>query len=48
MCVKPEMDDQGNLITQPQYQEFVIEGAEFELYRQLWWHRVEQYYLANH
>jgi hypothetical protein len=48
MCVKPEMDDQGNLTTQPQYQEFVISGAEFEQYRQQWWRRVEQYYLLSH
>ena len=48
MCVKPEMDDQGNLTTQPEYQEFVISGAEFEQYRRLWWQRVEQYYLQNH
>jgi genome maintenance exonuclease 1 len=48
MCVKPEMDDQGNLTTEPEYQEFVISGMEFEMYRQLWWQRVEQYYLQNH
>lgn len=47
MCVKPEMDDGGNIVSQPQYQEFVIAGAEFEQYRQQWWHRVEQYYLLN-
>jgi len=47
MCVKPEMDDSGNIIGQPEYQEFVISGAEFEQYRQQWWQRVEQYYLLN-
>ena len=47
MCVKPEMDDQGNITTEPAYQEFVIQGPEFEQYRQLWWQRVEQYYLLN-
>ena len=47
MCVKPEVDENFNLITQPEYQEFVLEGAEFELYRQLWWQRVEQYYMLN-
>jgi genome maintenance exonuclease 1 len=47
MCVKPEMDDSGNIIGQPEYQEFVISGAEFEQYRQQWWKRVEQYYLLN-
>ena len=47
MCVKPEVDENFNLLTQPEYQEFVLEGAQFELYRQLWWQRVEQYYLLN-
>lgn len=47
MCVKPEMDDQMNIIKPPEYQEFVLEGAEFEHYRTQWWHRVEQYYLLN-
>ena len=27
-----------------QYQEFISEGAEFEMWRTLWWQRVEQYY----
>ena len=30
-----------------QYQEFVVEGAEFEEYTQKWLERVEQYYLLN-
>lgn len=47
MCAKPEIDDMGRVITRPEYQEFVLEGAEFELYRQLWWQRVEQYYVLN-
>jgi genome maintenance exonuclease 1 len=47
MCVKPETDAQGNLITQPKYQEFVLEGAEFAHYRDQWWRRVEQYYMLN-
>lgn len=44
MCVKPLVDEQYNLIQPPEYQEFVIEGADFERYRSQWWHRVEQYY----
>jgi genome maintenance exonuclease 1 len=44
MCVKPESDSAGHLLTQPQYQEFIIEGAEFDRARSAWWHRVEQYY----
>ena len=47
MCVKPEVDAGGNIIGPPQYQEFLLQGAEFEMYRQLWWQRVEQYYLLN-
>ena len=47
MCVKPELDQQHNIVGQPQYQEFVLEGAEFEKYRSAWWKRVEQYYLLN-
>jgi ATP-dependent exoDNAse (exonuclease V) beta subunit len=44
MCVKPEMDEAGLIIGEPQYQEFVIEGNEFEKWRQEWWKRVELYY----
>jgi len=47
MCAKPDVDDQGNVITEPQYQEWVIEGAEFDQWCDRWWARVEQYYL-NH
>jgi len=47
MCVKPALDQQMNMVTQPEYQEFVLEGREFEKYRDLWWKKVEQYYLLN-
>jgi genome maintenance exonuclease 1 len=47
MCVKPDVDEQFNIIKPPQYQEFLLEGTEFEKYRSLWWHRVEQYYMLN-
>ena len=47
MCVKPTVDEQMNMISQPEYQEFVLEGREFEKYRDLWWKKVEQYYLLN-
>jgi genome maintenance exonuclease 1 len=47
MCVKPEVDEQFNIIKPPEYQEFVLEGAEFDKYRDLWWRKVEQYYLLN-
>lgn len=47
MCVKPDLDDQFNIIKPPEYQEFVLEGAEFDKYKDLWWRKVEQYYLLN-
>jgi genome maintenance exonuclease 1 len=47
MCSKPDTDDQGNCISAPQYQEWIIEGDEFEQWRQRWWARVEQYYQSH-
>lgn len=47
MCVKPDLDQHHNIVGKPQYQEFVLEGAEFEHYRALWWKKVEHYYLLN-
>jgi hypothetical protein len=47
MCVKPDVDEQFNIIKPPEYQEFVLEGAEYSKYRDLWWRKVEQYYLLN-
>jgi genome maintenance exonuclease 1 len=44
MCARPEQDDQGNFVSEPQYQEWIVEGSEFEQWRQRWWKRVEQYY----
>lgn len=47
MCAKPETDDQGNMLSDPQYQEWIIEGTEFDKWCDRWWVRVEQYY-QNH
>ena len=47
MCVKPDLDADHNIVGKPQYQEFVLEGAEFDKYRAQWWNRVEQYYMLN-
>jgi hypothetical protein len=47
MCVKPPVDEMGRPTARPEYQEFVLEGAEFEHYRDIWWRRVEQYYMLN-
>lgn len=43
MCVQPKMQPDGILST-PQYQEFVIEGDEFEFWHNEWMKRVELYY----
>lgn len=45
MAVKPKTDEMGNVIEPVIYQEFIIEGDEFEYWRNQWWKRVEQYYL---
>lgn len=47
MCVKPEVNNSGVIISEPVYQEFILEGADFAHYNNLWWTRVEQYYLLN-
>ena len=47
MCVKPEVDDQFNIIKPPEYQEFVLEGTDYDKYCNQWWKRVEQYYMLN-
>jgi hypothetical protein len=47
MCVKPEQTEQAVITKAPEYQEFVLKGAEFEHYRREWWRRVEQYYMLN-
>lgn len=49
MAVKPKTDTDGFLVTpdvKPQYQEFVIEGIEFDEWTNRWWGRLEQYYMA--
>ena len=47
MCVRPEQDANLNIITPPQYQEFILEGEEFDHYTNEWWTRLELYYLTN-
>ena len=47
MCVKPEIDHNNSIIKPPEYHEFVLEGAEYDKYRDQWWRKVEQYYLLN-
>ena len=47
MCVKPEQDSQLNIIKNPEYQEFILEGDEFDHYCDEWWKRLELYYLTS-
>jgi genome maintenance exonuclease 1 len=44
MCVQPKVDDKFTILEAPQYLEFILEGAEFEHYRNMWWRRLEEYY----
>lgn len=46
MAVKPEVNDMGELVNDPVYQEFIIEGEDFDHWKKQWWTRVEQYYLS--
>ena len=46
MCVKPEVDSQFNITKPPEYQEFVLEEADFGYWEQQWWKRLELYYLT--
>ena len=47
MCVRPDMDEQHNIITPPKYQEFVLKPEDFSYWEDQWWRRLEQYYLSN-
>lgn len=44
MCVQPQVNTAGKIVSEPQYQEFVLEGTEYAHYRDMWWRRLEQYY----
>ena len=46
MCVKPELDQQFNIIKPPVYQEFVLKPEDFDYWEQQWWKRLELYYLT--
>jgi genome maintenance exonuclease 1 len=45
MCVKPPVDDMGNPLARPQYQEFILKPEDFDRWADAWWRRLEQYYL---
>ena len=44
MCVSPKLDENLVMIEKPVYQEFILEGQEFDKYTSLWWDKVESYY----
>lgn len=46
MCVKPETDSLGNVLSDPQYQEFHLRPEEFDHWEKQWWQRLELYYLS--
>jgi genome maintenance exonuclease 1 len=46
MCVRPEVDDQQNIVKPPEYQEFVLKPEDFDYWEQQWWKRLELYYLT--
>lgn len=45
MCVKPPVDDMGNPLARPVYQEFILKPEDFSYWEDAWWRRLEQYYL---
>jgi genome maintenance exonuclease 1 len=45
MCVKPPVDDMGNPLARPVYQEFILKPEDFSYWSDAWWRRLEQYYL---
>jgi len=47
MCVKPPVDDMGNPLARPVYQEFVLQPERFDYWADQWWRRLEQYYLLT-
>ena len=47
MCVKPPVDDMGNPLARPVYQEFTLKSEDFDHWSDAWWRRLEQYYLLT-
>lgn len=43
MCVAPKETSPG-VWNKPEYQEFIVEGTEFDSYTQKWYNRLEEYY----
>jgi genome maintenance exonuclease 1 len=45
MCVKPPVDEMGNPLARPEYQEFILKPEDFDYWADQWWRRLELYYL---
>lgn len=45
MSVKPDLDKDGLMIGKPQYLEFILDGTEYNKYANMWWKKVEEYYI---
>jgi hypothetical protein len=46
LSVRPEQPRPG-VFQYPRYQEWILEGNEYNKYKTLWWKRVEEYYLLD-
>jgi hypothetical protein len=47
MSVKPPQNENLVVTADPEYQEFILEGEEFDYYCNEWWKRLELYYLTS-
>ena len=47
MSVKPPQNENMVVTAEPKYQEFILEGEEFDHYVNEWWKRLELYYLTS-
>jgi len=46
MAVKPKVNEQTmEIIDPPKYQEFILSDSDYNTYKDIWWKRVEQYYM---
>jgi len=46
MCVKPDEIEPGRW-SEPQYQQFILEPKDFDMWANRWWDRVAEYYQNN-
>lgn len=48
MCCQPKVNAKLEIVESPQYQEFVLEGDEWDFYEEKMWDRLETYYKFHH